>query len=251
MRSSLVVGNWKMHGSVAEVRQLLGRILAEAGDLPEAVEMGVCPTYLHLELAREILAGSAVKLGAQNAHAEPKGAFTGEVSASMLAEFGVTFVIVGHSERRELFHETDATVADKFKAVQANKLIPILCIGESLQQREQGITAQVVLNQLDAVIDATGIGAFAEAVVAYEPLWAIGTGKTASPEQAQQVHRLIREHLAGHSEDIAANTRILYGGSVKSGNAAELFSQLDVDGGLVGGASLQAEEFLAICKSAD
>ena len=240
-----------MHGSLESVRDLLTGILAELDAVPLEHEVGVCPSYIHLGLSRELLDSSRIKLGAQNAHHEESGAFTGEVSAAMLAELGLTYVLVGHSERRQLFAESDEQVAEKFKAIQKAGLKPILCVGETLEQREAGTTEQVVLGQLDAVIDSAGIQAFANAVVAYEPVWAIGTGKTASPEQAQEVHRVLREHLAAKDEAIAAAIPMLYGGSVKAANAGELFRQADIDGGLVGGASLQAKEFIAICKSAD
>jgi len=253
MRQRLVVGNWKMHGSTAQVRQLIEGVAAGSADLKK-VEIAVGPTLLHIGLAAELCAGEAaghLKLVAQNLFAEPQGAFTGEVSAPMLADYGVNYVIVGHSERRVIFAETDQVVAAKFKAAQASGLIPILCVGESLAQRECGTSAEVVLAQLNAVIEAAGIEALQSAVLAYEPLWAIGTGKTASKEQAQEIHRVLREHIAKSNTAVAQGIRILYGGSVKAANATELFSQADIDGGLVGGASLKAEEFVSICKSAD
>lgn len=253
MRQKLVVGNWKMHGSRTQVRQLMEGVAAGSAGL-EKVEIAVGPTLLHIGLAAELCAteGAAhLKLAAQNLFAEPEGAFTGEVSAPMLAEYGVNYVIVGHSERREIFAESDQVVANKFKAAQASGLIPILCVGESLAQRECGTSAEVVLAQLDAVIEAAGIEALQSAVLAYEPIWAIGTGKTASKEQAQEIHQVLREHMAKSSTTVAQGIRILYGGSVKAANATELFSQADIDGGLVGGASLKAEEFVSICKSAD
>ncbi len=240
-----------MHGSLDSVRRLLTAILAESGSVAATTQLGVCPSFVHLPLAREMLSGSSVSLGAQNVHAEEQGAYTGEVAASMLAEMGLEYVLVGHSERRQLYAESDADVAAKFLTVQNHGMQPVLCLGETLAEREQGITSEVVLRQLNAVIEAAGIEAFARAVIAYEPVWAIGTGKTASPEQAQEVHAVIRQRLAEKDADVAANTRLLYGGSVKSGNAVELFSQADIDGGLVGGASLAADEFIAICKSAD
>lgn len=242
-----------MHGDRDLVNSLVESIIRTAPDLGDSVEIGVCPTYIHIEQAAKLLiaANAGIGLGAQNVHYEEQGAFTGEIAAPMLAQLGVSYVIVGHSERREIFAETDAIIAAKFKAVQAVNMTPILCIGESLAQREEGITEQVVLAQLDAVISEAGIEALKEAVIAYEPIWAIGTGKTATPAQAQEVHRVIREHLAKQDQSIAEETRILYGGSVKSANARELFEQADIDGGLVGGASLEAEEFLAICKSTD
>ena len=194
---------------------------------------------------------NSIKLGAQNAYFEEKGAFTGEVSALMLADMGVELAITGHSERRQLFAETDVLIAAKFKAIQASGMTPILCVGESLEERQQGITNQIVLAQLDSVINTAGIAAFTNAIIAYEPIWAIGTGQTAIPEQAQEVHCQIRGHLANSDALIAKGVRIIYGGSVNSSNAGELFSQPDIDGGLVGGASLKAEEFISICKSAD
>jgi len=242
-----------MHGSRTQVRQLIEGVAAGSAGL-EKVEIAVGPTLLHIGFAAELCASegaSHLQLAAQNLFAEPQGAFTGEVSAPMLAEYGVNYVIVGHSERREIFAETDQVVAAKFKATQASGLIPILCVGESLEQRECGTSAEVVLAQLDAVIEVVGIDALQSAVLAYEPIWAIGTGKTASKEQAQEIHSVLREHIAKSKSTVAQGIRILYGGSVKAANAAELFSQADIDGGLVGGASLKAEEFVSICKSAD
>lgn len=253
MRQKLVVGNWKMHGSRTQVRQLIEGVAAGSVDLAQ-VEIAVGPTLLHIGLAAELCASAAashLKLAAQNLFAEPEGAFTGEVSAPMLAEYGVNYAIVGHSERREIFAESDQVVAAKFMAAQASGLIPILCVGESLAQREAGTSAAVVLAQLDAVVEAAGIEALQSAVLAYEPIWAIGTGKTASKEQAQEIHRVLREHIANLDSTVAQGIRILYGGSVKAANATELFSQADIDGGLIGGASLKAEEFVSICKSAD
>jgi len=250
MRRKLVIGNWKMHGSNHLVLELLNR-LKKGLDETDRVEIGVCPTALHLSLASDTLLGSQIKLGAQNANAGISGAFTGEVAAAMLLEYGVSYCLVGHSERRELFFETDPDVAEKFAAVQAAGLTPVLCFGESLAQREQEATEPAILAQVDAVLAQVGVQAFADAVLAYEPIWAIGTGITATPKQAQAVHALVRQHVAALDSPVAKNLRIIYGGSVKSNNAAELFSQADIDGGLVGGASLSAEEFIAICKSAD
>lgn len=250
MRRKLVIGNWKMHGSNQLVQELLGS-LKSGLDEADSVEVAVCPTALHLNLASELLLGSQIKLGAQNANAGISGAFTGEVAAAMLLEYGVNYCLIGHSERRELFFETDSDVAGKFAAVQTAGLTPVLCFGESLAQREQESTEQVILGQVDAVLAQVGVLAFANAVLAYEPIWAIGTGMTATPEQAQAVHELIRRHVAALDSEVAQNLRIIYGGSVKSNNAAQLFGQADIDGGLVGGASLSAEEFIAICKSAD
>jgi triosephosphate isomerase len=250
MRRKLVIGNWKMHGSDLLVQELLGSLKIGL-DEADNVEVGVCPTTLHLASASEALVGSQIKLGAQNANAQTSGAFTGEVAAAMLLEYGVSYCLVGHSERRGMYLESDAQVAEKFVAVQKAGLTPVLCVGESLAQREQESTEQVILAQVDAVLDKVGVQAFANAVLAYEPIWAIGTGKTATPAQAQAVHELIRQHVATRDDGIAKNLRIIYGGSVKSSNAADLFGQADIDGGLVGGASLSAEEFIVICKSAD
>jgi triosephosphate isomerase len=248
MRRKLVAGNWKMHGSRADNAPLIEAILT-APNL-ETVDCVVCPPYVYLaELAR-LLRGAAVKLGAQNVCAEGQGAYTGEVSAAMLKDVGCLYVIVGHSERRALYGEDDVLVARKFAAVQSRAMLPILCVGELLADREAGRTHEVVGRQLEAVVALTGIGSFAHAVVAYEPVWAIGTGRTASPQQAQDVHAFIRQRLAERDAKIAEHLQILYGGSVKAGNARELFLQPDVDGGLIGGASLKAEEFLSIIAAA-
>jgi len=250
MRRKLVAGNWKMHGSRQSVLELLQDIKKGVSSVSELVDTVVCPALVHLPLAEDCLRDSNIGLGAQNVYCQGQGAFTGEVSASMLAEFSVRFVIVGHSERRQLFAEGNELIAEKFASLQGHNLIPILCLGETLQQYEKGATHSVVQSQLDAVLNKVGIGAFANAVVAYEPIWAIGTGKTATPEQAQEVHAIIREHLAALDAGVAAATRILYGGSVKADNAKELFLQQDIDGGLIGGASLKATEFTSICESA-
>jgi triosephosphate isomerase len=235
-----------MHGSLAENAALLSALKpALAG-----IEAVVCVPFPYLAQAQAELAGSSVAWGAQNLSEHSKGAYTGEVSASMLRDFGCSYVIVGHSERRSLYGESDQQVAAKFIAAQAGGLVPILCVGESLEEREAGITEQVVARQLDAVISAAGIGALANAIVAYEPVWAIGTGKTASPEQAQAVHAYIRGKIAGLDAAIADGLVIQYGGSVKAANAAELLAQPDIDGGLIGGASLIADEFVAICRAA-
>ncbi len=246
MRKKLVAGNWKMHGSLAENAALLAAIKpALAG-----IEAAVCVPFPYLAQAQAALAGSSIAWGAQNLSEQPRGAFTGEVSATMLLDFGCRYVIVGHSERRSLYGETDAQVAQKYIAAQAAGLIPILCVGESLAEREAGVTESVVARQLDAVVAAAGVASLVKAVVAYEPVWAIGTGKTASPEQAQTVHAFIRGKIADLDGNVAAGLTIQYGGSVKAANAAELMSQPDVDGGLIGGASLLADEFIAICKAA-
>jgi triosephosphate isomerase (TIM) len=249
MRRPLIAGNWKMHGSRAENAELIEALLL---GLPAQtpVEIAVCPPFVYLWETARLLKSSSVALGAQSTCAEPVGAFTGEVSASMLKDVGCGYVIVGHSERRAIYKEDDALVARKFLAVQSQGLIPILCVGETLEEREQGQTTQVVSRQLTAVLDLAGVAAMRSAVIAYEPVWAIGTGKNASPAQAQEVHAHIRSVLAARDGKIAADVRILYGGSVKAANARELFAMPDVDGGLVGGASLKADEFLKICASA-
>jgi triosephosphate isomerase len=213
-------------------------------------QMLLCPPFVHLSAVARWLEGSALALGAQNLSEHASGAYTGEVSGSMLRDVGCQYVIVGHSERRTLYGETDAIVAAKFRAAQAVGLTPIVCVGETLVEREAGRTEAVVTRQMRAVIDAVGPEAFARAVVAYEPVWAIGTGRTATPEQAQEVHALIRRLLAARDATIATTVRILYGGSVKGANARELFAQKDIDGGLVGGASLDAADFLRIFAAA-
>jgi triosephosphate isomerase len=247
MRTKLVAGNWKMHGSLATN---LGLLQAVRDGLKGQVEAAVCVPYPYLAQARAVLEGSRVGWGAQDVSEHVQGAFTGEVSGTMLADFGCRIVLVGHSERRSFYGDTDAVVAAKFAGAQKAGLTPVLCVGESLAEREAGITGDVVTRQIDAVLEKNGIEAFADAVVAYEPVWAIGTGRTASPEQAQEVHALIRARFARDSAGIAAALRILYGGSVKANNAAELFGQPDIDGGLIGGASLVAADFLAICAAA-
>jgi len=248
MRRPIIAGNWKMHGSRAEKTALVEAIVQK---LPKtSAEVWLCPTFVYLsEIVRE-LAGSSISAGAQDVCAETQGAFTGEVSASMLKDVGCAGAIVGHSERRALYGESDQLVARKFAAVLAAGLTPILCVGEQLAEREAGRTFEVVDRQLDAVLDLSGVGAFTRAVIAYEPVWAIGTGKTASPQQAEEVHAHIRGRVAERDAKIAALVRIQYGGSVKAANAAELFSMPNVDGGLIGGASLKADEFLAIVAAA-
>ncbi len=248
MRRILVAGNWKMHGSRSENAALIQDILAMASEAAPA-EVLVCPPFVYLWEAGRLLKDSGIALGAQDVCAEALGAHTGEVSAAMLADVGCSYVLVGHSERRSLYGEDDQLVARKFVAAQREKLVPILCVGESLEEREAGQTAAVVLRQLDAVLDVAGAGAFEKAALAYEPVWAIGTGKTATPAQAQEVHALLRARIAEKDAKLAACLRILYGGSVKAANADELFAMPDVDGGLVGGASLNGEEFRRICRA--
>jgi triosephosphate isomerase len=249
MRRKLVAGNWKMHGSLAGNRDLLQSLL-QGLDKSEAAEYAVCVPFPYLAQAQELLHGTAIAWGGQNLSEHERGAYTGEVSAAMLKDFGCRYVIVGHSERRSLFGESDATVAAKFVAAVRAGLTPILCLGETLDQRERNLTEQVVAAQLDAVTGAAGMAAFADAVIAYEPVWAIGSGRTAAPQQAQDVHAFIRARLARGDAALAQRIRILYGGSVKPQNAAELFGMTDIDGGLIGGASLVAQDFLAICRAA-
>ncbi len=249
MRSKLVAGNWKMHGGLVQNQDLLKEIVAGIVGLQE-VDVAVCVPYPYLSQVQSLLQDSHVSLGAQNVSQHAKGAYTGEVSAAMLADFQCRYIIVGHSERRALYGEDSATVALKFRAAQAARLVPILCVGETLDQRESAITEQVVADQLDAVIELEGINALAASVIAYEPVWAIGTGKTATPAQAQDVHAFIRNRIAAHNLEVATGIKILYGGSVKANNAAELFAMPDIDGGLIGGASLIADEFITICRAA-
>jgi len=249
MRRKLVAGNWKMHGSLTENEALLGAVRSGmASDF--AAECAVCVPFPYLAQTSALLGGSVVAWGAQDVSEHTKGAYTGEVSAPMLREFGCRFVIVGHSERRALHAEDSKLVARKLHAAQAAGLTPIVCVGETLAQREAGVTEAIVAEQLDAVTSEVGAQAWDQAVIAYEPVWAIGTGKTATPEQAQAVHRFIRGRIASVSAAVAQSVQILYGGSVKAANAVELFAMPDIDGGLVGGASLDAKEFVAICASA-
>jgi triosephosphate isomerase (TIM) len=250
MRQPLVAGNWKMNGTLAELGPLVQDI-KRGLDSVSKTEVAVCPPFVYLPFVSERLKGAPIRLGAQNLSHKDKGALTGEVSGPMLKDYNCCFAIVGHSERRTLFGETDALVAEKF--VQAAKvgLIPILCVGESLTDREAGRTDQVVAQQLQTIFDSAGVEALKSAVVAYEPVWAIGTGRTATPEQAQAVHAHIRGLIAARDQDIAKQLRILYGGSVTASNAKGLFAMVDVDGGLIGGASLDAHAFLAICRAAE
>jgi triosephosphate isomerase len=245
MRERIVAGNWKMHGSRQMARELAATIAADA---PAGLRVVLAPPFPYLGIVADAAAGR-VEVGAQDVSAQLQGAYTGEVAAPMLADCGARFAIVGHSERRQYHAETDALVAAKFAAAQAAGLAPILCVGETLAEREAGITESVVGRQLDAVL-ATGVAALHGAVLAYEPVWAIGTGRTATSAQAQAVHAFLRGKVAALDAIVARSLPILYGGSVKPSNAAELFSQPDIDGGLVGGASLVASDFLAIAASA-
>lgn len=244
----LVAGNWKANGSLRRV-EAFARKLRAAVDTVDGVTLAVCPPAIYLPAFRDALAGTTVALGGQNVCDGDPGAYTGEITGDMLAEFGCRYAIVGHSERRHLYGESNALVAARFVAARRHGLIPILCLGETLEEREAGRTEAVVESQLDAVLSAAGAAAFEGAVVAYEPVWAIGTGRTAGPQQAQEVHAVIRERLRRESSG-AARAPILYGGSVKAGNAGALFEMPDVDGGLIGGASLEAEDFIAICRAA-
>ena len=248
MRRKLVVGNWKMFGRLARNQALLEGVKAGVGELLNT-DCAVCVPYPYLAQTQALLQGSKVAWGAQNMSQHVEGAFTGEVAAGMLADFSCKYVIVGHSERRGIYLETDEVVALKFEAAIKAGLKPILCVGETLTEREANITEEVVARQLDAIINCSGVKALEKAVVAYEPVWAIGTGKTASPDQAQAVHAFIRQRVAKLDAKIAQDLSILYGGSVKAGNAAELFAMADIDGGLIGGASLVAEDFVAICRA--
>jgi len=249
MRRPMVAGNWKMHGnraSVAELTQGLGKML-----IPEGVEVAVFPPALFINEVIDGLKCTGVAVGAQNSAVMPEqGALTGEIAPSQLAEVGCKLVLIGHSERRQIIGESEEVLNRKFAAAQKSGLTPVLCIGETLAEREAGKTLEVVERQLSSVIDAFGIAAFANAVIAYEPVWAIGTGLTASPQQAQDVHAAIRKQLAAKDAEVAENVQLLYGGSVKAANAAELFGMPDIDGGLIGGASLNADEFGAICRAA-
>jgi triosephosphate isomerase len=249
MRRKIVAGNWKMHGSRAENGQLLEALVNGFGG-DANLDCIVCPPFVYLHEISRLLRDASIQLGAQDVCAENSGAYTGEVSAHMLRDVGCQYVLVGHSERRALYGEDDRLVARKFVAAQAAGLTPILCVGEQLADREAGNTFEVIQRQLDAVLAIVEVGALARARIAYEPVWAIGTGRNATPDQAQDVHAFIRGRIAARDAKIAAALPLLYGGSCKAGNAAELFAMPDVDGGLIGGASLKAEEFLAICRAA-
>ena len=264
MRSKWVVGNWKMNGNLSDNAVLLNDLIAGMSEACPAcacksddacatecpVYMGVCVPFPYLAQAHRVLGATKIALGAQNVSEKTNGAFTGEVSASMLKDFGVKLVIVGHSERRSIYGESDALVAEKARVALEAGLTPVVCVGETLDEREAGQAQAVVLRQLKAVSDVIGVSGLSRSILAYEPVWAIGTGKTASPEQAQEVHAWIRVALKGLDAAMADDMSILYGGSVKANNAAEIFAQADVDGGLIGGAALVAEDFLTIYQSA-
>ena len=249
MRRTMVAGNWKMHGTRASVAELIDGL--RNLDLPSDVEIAVFPSDLFIDRVINGLEDTPISVGAQDAAIDSKqGALTGEISPSQLVDAGCELVLIGHSERRLILGESDETLNRKFAAAQASGLTPVLCIGETLEQREAGQTLEVVERQLNAVINEFGIDVFASAVIAYEPVWAIGTGLTATPQQAQDVHAAIRAQLAQKNPEVAQSVRLLYGGSVKAANAVELFGMPDIDGGLIGGASLNADEFGAICRAA-
>jgi len=248
MRTPLVAGNWKLNGSRSSIKSLVDGLLSGISEVGQT-EVAVCPPFVYLNEVNQMLADSAIAMGSQDVCAEDSGAFTGEVAGPMISEMGAVFAIIGHSERRSIYGESDELVARKFAAARRHGLKPILCVGETLEEREKGVTEDVVARQIDAVINLMGVDALENAVIAYEPVWAIGTGMTATPEQAQVVHAFIRKRIAEKSGNVAEKIQILYGGSVKGANAAELFAKPDIDGGLIGGASLDADEFLKICKA--
>ena len=245
MRERLVVGNWKMHGSLANAESLVAALVS-ASTGAGATEVAVCPPFVHLPLALQVSAGSSVGVGAQDCNENESGAYTGEISAPMLVDLGCRWVILGHSERRQYYGDTDERITAKFRAARDAGIDPILCVGETLEQRESGIATEVVAGQLNAL---ARVGLRSTDVIAYEPVWAIGTGKTATPDQAQEMHAFIRGFLQQQGQSLADGIRLLYGGSVKAVNAQELFAQQDIDGGLVGGAALDPEEFIAIIKA--
>lgn len=250
MRKAFVAGNWKMHGSKASIMTLVSDLNSKVAEVG-SVDIAICPPAIYIDFVSRTLATDKIAMGAQNMAVEPEqGAFTGEQSAAMLKDMGCQYVVLGHSERRAIYGETDAEVADKVAVALKSNVTPILCVGETLEERESGVMEQVIATQLDAVISKVGIDVFDKVVIAYEPVWAIGTGKTASPAQAQEVHAFIRTKIAGLNAVVAEKVIIQYGGSVKPDNAVELFSQPDIDGGLIGGASLNADDFIAICKAA-
>jgi triosephosphate isomerase len=249
MREFLVAGNWKMNGSSVACAELVDGIL-EGMPLSDSVKLIICPPYLYLDKLAHKLTETSLSLGAQNVSQYGSGAYTGEISPQMLRDIGCEYVVVGHSERRAMMAESNEIVASKFKAALSEGLKPILCVGETLQEREANQTESVIDEQLNTVLDVAGVEAFETAVIAYEPIWAIGTGRTASPEQAQYVHSHIRVTISSRNKQIASAIQVLYGGSVKGDNAAGLFRMADIDGGLIGGASLKAADFLAIAAAA-
>jgi triosephosphate isomerase len=245
----MIAGNWKMNGSSASVKELIAGIKAGMSSVNKAAVV-VCPPALYIPQVMVDVAGSKIHCGSQNVCDQDKGAFTGELAGSMLKDLGCEYAIIGHSERRSLYGESDELVAKRFAAARRSGIKPIFCIGETLEEREKGITNEVCARQIDAVIALEGVKALADGVIAYEPVWAIGTGKTASPEQAQEVHAFIRGKLAKLDAAVAEKVQILYGGSMNAANAAELLAKPDIDGGLIGGASLKADDFLTICRAA-
>lgn len=249
MRQPLIAGNWKMNGSRSSNKALLEGIKAGIGEVKSA-EVAVCAPYVYLADVEQELAGTPIVWGAQNLSTEEKGAFTGEIAASMLLDFKCKYVIVGHSERRSLYGENDDIVTKKFAMAHNAGLKPILCVGETLEEREQGITEEVIARQINAVMNTLGASVLGEGVIAYEPVWAIGTGITATPQQAQDLHAFIRKLIAHQDPGVAELIRIQYGGSMNAANADELLAMHDIDGGLIGGASLKSEDFLTICRAA-
>ena len=249
MRRALVAGNWKMNGSRADINDLMQGLLTGLSEGVNGVDVVVCPPFPYLTQVTEAAYGSELIVGSQNVCEQSSGAYTGEVAASMLRDFSVRYVIVGHSERRQLYGETDQLIASKVGAVSEAGMIPVLCVGETREQRDSGAAEETVLAQIASVVAAHGVSAFADSVIAYEPVWAIGTGLSATSEQAQHMHAVIRQYLARHDAAVADAVQIVYGGSVTADNAEELFACPDIDGGLVGGASLNAQAFIRICKS--
>ena len=250
MRQPLVAGNWKLNGSLQTISELVSGITNQLSAVAVA-ELAVCPPFIYLNYLQQLLDGVDISLGAQDCSDQESGAYTGEVAATMIKEFNCKYIIVGHSERRHIYGETNKMVAIKFAQVKKNNLVPILCVGETLQDREGGDTEVIITKQLDVILERLGIEGFENAVIAYEPVWAIGTGQTATPYQAQEVHAYIRNKLDTLNKDIATKIRILYGGSMKPDNAKQLLGQNDIDGGLIGGAALKAEDFIAIAAAAN
>ena len=250
MRQPLVAGNWKLNGSLDTIAELVSGIGNQLSAVNVA-ELAVCPPFVYLGYVQQLLDGVNISLGSQDCSDQESGAYTGEVAASMIKEFGCKYIIIGHSERRHIYGENNEIVAIKFEQVKKSNLVPILCVGETLQDREDGHTEVIIAKQLDAILERFGIEWFMDTVIAYEPVWAIGTGQTATPDQAQEVHEFIRNKLDALNKDIAANIRILYGGSMKPDNAKQLLEQNDIDGGLIGGAALKAEDFIAIAVAAN
>lgn len=249
MREKLIIGNWKMHGDHVSIRDLLSALKVACRNASSSVKMIVCPPYVFLQQVQAVLQGSSIAWAAQNVAAEKNGAYTGEISASMLVEFACQYVLIGHSERRILYGETDAQIARKFKLAVEFGIAPVLCVGETQEQRQTGQTQCVLQRQIKAILDLSEVS-LEHAIIAYEPVWAIGTGISATPEEAQNAHRFLREQIAyAHSDHLAQKLPILYGGSIKVNNANALFQMPDIDGGLVGGASLHADEFLKIYEA--